>query len=94
MLFAPACARLAVFKAAPDKFQKFDAWVLTGKEPPPVDQLRKYAEELVGAQNLSATLADPWINERIAKDVDIYEANSREARKSAYQNQQVVLPLR
>jgi hypothetical protein len=74
---------LAVFKAAPDKFEKFDAWVLTGKEPPPVEQLRKYAEELVGAPKLSAALADPWINERIAKDVDIYEANSREARKSA-----------
>jgi uncharacterized membrane protein len=74
---------LAVWRCAPDLFPKYDAWVFQGELPPSLDQMRQYAAELVGAEKLAAALNDPWITERIQKDVDIYASNSKAAKNGA-----------
>jgi uncharacterized membrane protein/protein-disulfide isomerase len=75
---------LAVWRAMPALYPKFDTWIFSGGEkPPPIEQARQYAAELIGSQKLTTALEDPWITDRIQKDVQIYETNSRAARNGS-----------
>lgn len=71
---------LAVFYADPAKSHAFDAWIFAPQKPPAVPEARRYAEGLVGKENLAKALLDPRIEQRIKEDVDMYVTNSRLAR--------------
>jgi len=79
-MHAQACdyARLglAVWRADRRAQPKFDDWIFGSTKPPPLDESRRYASQLVGARNLEAALKDPWIDEQIQRDICIYETNS------------------
>lgn len=74
---------LAVFLAKPDQFEVFTDWVFEPKRPPEVSAAQQKAESLVGEKQLAAALADPRIEQQIQRDVNIYVASSRLARKGA-----------
>ena len=74
---------LALFLAAPEKFEEFSNWLFAPERPPQLASAREFAERLVGAERLTPTLADPRINEQIKTDADIYMANSRVAKNGA-----------
>jgi hypothetical protein len=65
---------LAVFRAAPQSFAEFDAWLFAPFRPPPLEQLYERAEQLAGRRPLADALADPWLAKRLAEAVAIYEA--------------------
>lgn len=71
---------LAVWRAKPEAWKRFDDGVFAMSSPPPLDQVRKLAEEIVGRDLLEKTLQDPWIARRIQENVDIYAANSNSIR--------------
>jgi uncharacterized membrane protein/thiol-disulfide isomerase/thioredoxin len=66
---------LAVWRAKPEVQRQFDDWMFTGVKPPPVEQAREYAAQLVGADKLKSALADPWIQQQILTDCKIHRAN-------------------
>lgn len=70
---------LAVWRAKPEAFRQFDSWVFAPATPPGADAARRYAEELVGKENLNRALADPWIANQIRTDVAIFQANNQVA---------------
>jgi uncharacterized membrane protein len=71
-----AALGLAVFRAKPAAFGEFDDWLFGPVDPPSIKQARANAMELVGIQALSRALRDPWIGERLANNVALYEANA------------------
>jgi hypothetical protein len=66
---------LAVWRAKPDIHRQFDDWMFAGNKPPPLDQARERAAQLVGADKLKSALADPWVAEQIRTDCQIHRAN-------------------
>jgi uncharacterized membrane protein/glutaredoxin len=70
---------LAVFRADPAKFTKFDAWMWSQAPLPSPDVAHRYAARIVGENALAAASADPWISKQLAIDIDLYAANSRVA---------------
>jgi uncharacterized membrane protein len=66
---------LAVWRAKPEVQRQFDDWMFAGVKPPPLEQAREYAAQLVGADKLKSTLADPWIQQQILTDCKIHRAN-------------------
>jgi hypothetical protein len=69
---------LAIWRAAPDKFSDFDQWLFQPELPRSRDEARAEAVRLIGEQKLTETLADPWVAERIRRDVIAYqESNAR-----------------
>ena len=72
---------LAVFLAAPHQSHEFDEWLWTGENPPPIDQVRRRASELLGAERLQRTLTNEWIKLRIQEDISLYASNYAKVRK-------------
>jgi hypothetical protein len=66
---------LAVWRAKPEAHVRFDDWMFNPAQPPPVEQARDYAAQLVGPEKLKAALADPWITAQIRTDSKIHRAN-------------------
>jgi len=68
-----ACAyaklSLAVWRAAPELFERFDAWMFGPSRPVPLEQAKQYAQSIVGAAALERAMADPWIDEQIHKNL-------------------------
>jgi uncharacterized membrane protein/protein-disulfide isomerase len=77
--FEEACelARLAlaVWRADRSKFAEFDAWLFEPEQPRTAADATQQAEQLVGASRLKAAIQDPWIEQRIASDVEAYIAS-------------------
>ena len=67
---------LAVFRAQPAAFREFDDWLFDPIDPPRIEQARAKATSLAGARALERALGDPWIHERLASNVALYEANA------------------
>jgi protein-disulfide isomerase len=63
---------LAVWCARPDKFAEFDRWIYAPARPPTVEAARKFAEDLVGADGLKRCQAEPWVDEQLKKDIELY----------------------
>jgi len=74
---------LAVWRAAPGLHRQFDDWLFADVTVPSLEQARAYAAQLVGADNLTAALADPWVYQQIQTDVKIHRANWLAADNSA-----------
>jgi uncharacterized membrane protein len=66
---------LGVWRAAPQLFWQFDDWLSAGVTPPPVNQARDRAAQLVGADKLQSALADPWVLEQLLTDCKLHRAN-------------------
>ena len=63
---------LAVYRADPAHFAEFHEWMLTGDFAPEPAKARKRAEELVGAEALARTLAEPEVEQWIQDGIGIY----------------------
>jgi hypothetical protein len=74
---------LAVFFAAPGKFELFSDWLFEPDLPPALEEARKHAEELVGSETFAAELKDPRVEQQIRMDVNIYAASSQKAKRAA-----------
>ena len=68
---------LAVWRARPAAYTKYDDWVFASERPPSIEGAHRYATELVGVMPFQAALADPWVNEQIQRDIAIYDAAYR-----------------
>ena len=66
---------LAVWRAKPEVFRKFDEWMFATVKPPPVKEAEDYAAQLVGTNELAAAIADPWVAQQIKVDCQIHRAN-------------------
>lgn len=66
---------LAVWRADRGMHRKFDDWVFAPDAPEPVDKVKEYAIQLVGAEKLEAALADPWVEAQIQTDCRLHQAN-------------------
>ena len=66
---------LAVWRAKPESQRQFDDWMFAGERPPPLQQAREYAAQLVGEDKLESTLADPWIEQQLLTDCRLHRAN-------------------
>ncbi len=64
---------LAVWRAAPEKFGEFDAFLFATGDTRPVADAESKAEEILGEAKLRTALADPWVEAQIKKDVGLYE---------------------
>lgn len=64
---------LAVWRSSPDQFAEYDSWLFEPELPRSAVEARAEASKLVGEQQLSKTLSDPWIDERIRKNVTAYQ---------------------
>lgn len=54
---------LAVWQLAPDEFEEYHGWLLTGKQPPPVSEARQRALDLAGER----VLVDQRLKDRLTK---------------------------
>jgi protein-disulfide isomerase len=63
---------LAVFRAAPESYPMFDQWLFSSSDPPDVAAAHAKAAALVGPRELERAEADPWVAERLARNVEIY----------------------
>jgi uncharacterized membrane protein len=74
--FEESCelARLAlgVWRARPEAFAEFDAWLYEPETPRTLAEARARAEQAVTAAALDAALADPWIADRISSNVSAF----------------------
>lgn len=70
-------ARLAlgVWRAKPDAFRSYDDWLFKPAKLVPVAEARRYAEQLVGVENLDRAMADAWIGNLIRTNGFLYKTN-------------------
>jgi uncharacterized membrane protein len=66
---------LAVWLTDPTAFAEFDQWLFESSKPRSVDDARARAEQLVPAEQLQSSLEDRSIDERIARNIQAYEAS-------------------
>jgi protein-disulfide isomerase len=73
-----ALLALAVWRAKPQAFAEFDAYLWTSPQPPPLDDARRRASQLLGSEeSLARAQADPWVAERLRQDIEIYRLADR-----------------
>lgn len=66
---------LAVWRAMPDQFLKFDEFIFKPETPPSLSDSAAFAAKLVGADNLQSALKDPWIGKQIQEDISLLQYN-------------------
>jgi uncharacterized membrane protein len=66
---------LAVWRAKPESHRQFDDWMFEGDRPPPLEQARERAAQLVGGEKLQASMADPWLQEQILNSSRLHQTN-------------------
>jgi len=66
---------LAVWRANPAVFHQFDDWLFTGPKPAPLNEAHDYAVKLVGADQLDAAMADPWVGKQMLTDCKLHRAD-------------------
>jgi uncharacterized membrane protein len=66
---------LAVWRAKPSAHRQFDDWMFSGERPPPLDQAKTYAAQLVGEASLQAALRDPWVEGQLFTDCRLHATN-------------------
>lgn len=84
---------LAVWLADASQFEIFDSWLASKQSPAAspdrkgVDLARAYAEKLVGRESLAQALSNPWIENQLRMDADIYGANREHTGKGGLPQQ-------
>jgi uncharacterized membrane protein len=66
---------LAVWRARREAFRQYDNWLFEPPRPVPVPEAKRYAAQLVGADNLERALADAWILNHIQTNGYLYKTN-------------------
>lgn len=66
---------LAVWRADRARFREFDDYLFATPTPPPLIEANNFAANLVGADKLGRALADPWIMDRIQRNISLYYTN-------------------
>lgn len=66
---------LAVWKAAPEKFAGYDAWLMAGAgpRPPAIEEARRRAEVAVGAEALGRMLVTPELEQALHQAGILYQ---------------------
>lgn len=67
---------LAVWRINRSAYAEFDKFVFEGETPPPLEKVKAYAENLVGATNLSSALSDQWVSNMIKLSTSIFSTNA------------------
>ena len=67
---------LAVWRANRSLYPQFESYVFTGSEAPTIENVRIYASNLIGSENLSKALSDPWITNMIKLSTSIFATNA------------------
>ena len=74
---------LAVWRADRTKIAAYDSWIFEPPTPPPLDEARAFAGQLVGEEALQRALSDPWVERQLQQDISIYQANYKNFGNSA-----------
>ncbi len=64
---------LAVWRAKPSAFDQMDQWIFDQPMTPAPEDARLYAVELVGEAPLKNAEADPWVQQTLARGIDLYK---------------------
>lgn len=64
---------LAVWRAKPSAFDQMDQWIFEQPMTPAPEDARLYAVELVGEDALKNAEADPWVQQTLARGIDLYK---------------------
>ncbi|HOA62008.1 MAG TPA: vitamin K epoxide reductase family protein [Verrucomicrobiota bacterium] len=66
---------LAVWRADRAAFREYDEWLFGPHRPPPVEQARRRAAELVGAEALERALTNEWITQHLHTNAYLHASN-------------------
>lgn len=64
-----AMLALGVWRTRPDRFEPFDHFIQTGNRPPPIEQARQKAAQLIGKSALDQALQGGWTTEMIREQI-------------------------
>mgnify|MGYP001162067451 CR=1 FL=1 len=67
---------LAVWRANRSAHSEFEKFVFEGENPPPLEKVRAYAENLVGKDNLDKSILDPWVSSIIKTTTSLFSTNA------------------
>jgi uncharacterized membrane protein/protein-disulfide isomerase len=70
-----AHAGLALWRSNPNKLDDFEEWIFSGPKPPSPEEVKAKAMQLVGTNEFNKALADPWIPQHLARNINLYETN-------------------
>ena len=66
---------LAVWRANRKVHHEFDDWMFKPEHPPALTEAEQYAAKLVGSNQLSRALQDPWVETTLQRGISIYSTN-------------------
>lgn len=66
---------LAVWQANRFVFPQFEEWLFSTSQPAPVEEVRAYANQLVGTNNLQTALTNEWIDRQILTACQLHYTN-------------------
>jgi uncharacterized membrane protein len=72
---------LAFWNSAPEKFHEFEQKLWASTTPLLPEQVRSLAADYVGREKIEAALAEPRLAQQIEFAINVYEANSRQAKR-------------
>ena len=63
---------LAIWSIRPDVYSRYDQFIFEGQYPPPLSAARGFAEQLVGAADLTAAMSNPAINDTLRAGLSMF----------------------
>ena len=69
---------LMVWRANHAAIQRFDDWLFSFQNPPPLTEVTNKAVQLVGLLPFDAAARDPWVERQLRTDIDIYVTSARQ----------------
>jgi uncharacterized membrane protein/protein-disulfide isomerase len=77
-----AFAALAVWRAAPGKFEEFDHWLFSTAQPPLPEAAKAKGRELAGTNAFDQVFGDAWSKNHLTSNSDLYATNYYKVRIS------------
>ena len=74
---------LIVWRARPEAIERYDDWFFGFERPPSLTDATNQAVTLVGAAAFEKAARDPWIEQQIQTDIDIYKISGMEYRQGS-----------
>ncbi|HTD66502.1 MAG TPA: thioredoxin domain-containing protein, partial [Candidatus Limnocylindria bacterium] len=74
---------LAVWRAKPAAIETFDDWLFGFAHPPALSDVTNKAIELVGASVFETASRDPWIEQQLRADIELFTISAREYRNGS-----------
>jgi uncharacterized membrane protein len=69
---------LIVWRAKRDAIQPFDDWLFSFQNPPPLVEVTNKVVDMVGLMAFDSASRDPWIEQQLKTDIDIYAISGKE----------------